>query len=245
MNITDCFWELDNIGKNTAELSILPGEVPDENQLEEVCNNYEYVVVKVPMRNVDFNYVLSKMGFVLMEVQMNVSMEVAKFDYKLVQDFIGKVNYRDVTTKADVEKVLELMTPDMFSTDRITLDRSFGPSIGLRRYRNWIAKEFDNNRSSLVAVSYDNNDIGFMLYRIEGTHFHLLLNGLYKEWQGRHFGIITPSSPLLYIKQKKMNEIEKNLTSISSNNIPVVKLYNRLGFILDSETYVFVKHNNI
>lgn len=245
MNIVDCFWELDNIGKSTAELSILPGEVPDEKQLAKVCNNFEYVVAKVPMRNIDFNYVLSKMGFVLMEVQMNVSMEVAKFDYKLVQDFIGKVNYRDVTTKVDVEKVLEMMTPDMFSTDRVTLDRSFGPSLGLRRYRNWIKTELENKKSSLVTVRYDNSDIGFMLYRIEGTNFHLLLNGLYKEWQGHHLGVITSSSPLLYIRQNKLNDIDKSLTSISSNNIPVVKLYNRLGFILDSETYVFVKHNNI
>lgn len=243
MNIIDCFWELDNIGKSTAELSILPEEVPDENQLVNVCNNYEYVVAKVPMCNIEFNYVLSKLGFVLMEVQMNVSMEVAKFDYKLVQNFIGSVCYREVTTKVDFERVLNLMTPDMFSTDRVSLDSSFGPIIGLRRYRNWIKTEFDNKRSNLVMVSYENNDIGFMLYRIEGTHFRLLLNGLYKEWQGRHMGVITPSSPLLYIKQNSLNEIDKSLTSISSNNIPAVKLYNRLGFILDSETYVFVKHN--
>lgn len=83
-----------------------------------------------------------------------------------------------------------------------------------------------------------------MLIKIENDTIDLLLNGLYKEYQGKGLGLLTPASPMMYVKMKDL-QIARELTSISSNNIPVVKLYNELHFDLFQQTYVFVKHQQI
>lgn len=80
-----------------------------------------------------------------------------------------------------------------------------------------------------------------MLIKFEGNTIDLLLNGLYKPYQGKGLGILTPASPMMFIKKMSL-PCDSEITSISSNNIPVVKLYNRLHFKFINQTYVFVKH---
>lgn len=238
MKVIDCRWEIDNIGKRTVEITIDKDDAVSHAFLQEIYSQYEYVVVKVPMMKTEYNHLLASLGFVLMECQMNVSMEVSKFDYSKVDEISSVLDYKDEAMS--LESVLSSMSSEMFSTDRITLDREFGPAIGMRRYQNWMRTEVERG-SSLYSVIYQGQKVGFMLFKISDGVFRLLLNGLYKEWQGRHLGIITPSSPLIYAKRFDAS-IYKVTTSISSNNIPAVKLYNRLGFTLDSQTYVFSKH---
>jgi hypothetical protein len=80
-----------------------------------------------------------------------------------------------------------------------------------------------------------------MLLRKAEDGLVVLLNGLYKPYQRKGLGLLTPASPLMYIQRNNLH-YEEVSTNISSNNVPVVKLYNRLGFTLDYQTYVFIKH---
>ena len=241
MDVTDCIWEKDNIGKKTVEITINKGDNINSINFEKYLKLYEYTVVKVPMCMVELNVMLGNLGFSLIEVQMNVSSKIKGYDWNRINLDIKDIRFDVLSDSEDIKKVLNQITDDMFSTDRITLDRNFGPKIGHNRYVNWIKNDFENHRSKVAVVNYRNEEVGFMMYRIKENIFHLLLNGLYKKWQGRHLGIITPASPLIYSLVKP--EIKEVKTSISSNNIPVVKLYNRLGYILDDQNYVFVKHN--
>ena len=240
MNIVDCPWELNNIGKKTVEVNVQPEDSFDRTIISDIEKLYEYVVVKVPMNKIPFNKGLSEMGYCLMEVQKNISKEVSRFDYN--NSLYKDVFFSRVTSSEDVLNVKESLTVDMFSTDRVSLDPCLGASCGRKRYLNWLMSEMEHGKSIVVNIHLGTETIGFMMYRITESFFYLLLNGLYRKWQGKHLGIITPSSPFLLIKQENMC-IDKVLTSISSNNIPVVKLYNKLNFKIESETYVFVKHN--
>ena len=242
MNIVDCPWELNNIGKQTVEVNVLPEDSFDKTKISEIEREYEYIVFKVPMNKIPFNKGLSEMGYCMMEVQMNISKEVEKFDYN--NPLYDNVYFTRVKSDNDILNIKESLTIDMFSTDRVSLDPCFGASYGRKRYLNWLLSEIEHGNSLVVNVHYGKETIGFMMYRKAGLFFYLLLNGLYKKWQGKHMGIITPSSPFLLIRQENMC-VDKVFTSISSNNIPVVKLYNRLNFIIESETYVFVKHTKI
>lgn len=242
MKIVDCPWEIENIGRKTIEITVENEDVePNAKGLMSLYDRYEYAVIKVPMRKIGFNRMLAELGFTCMEVQMNVSVSPQHFNYNVISNIANDILMIPESSKEGTEKVIAHMAPQMFSSDRITLDSEFGPNIGLKRYQNWLFSELSHGTSSLVHVVYKGTVVGFMLYRITDSVFQLLLNGLYLEWQGKHLGIITPSSPLLFLKQMGL-EVERVKTSISSNNIPVVKLYNRLGFTLDSQTYVFTKH---
>lgn len=240
MIITDCIWEKNNLNVSTVEVLLETGDINDVSTIEDVMQHFDYVVVKVPMNMVANNIRLGELGFSLMEVQMNVSSKLAGYDWNRINLDIDEVKFDVVTNSIGLTEVLDQITDDMFTTDRITLDSYFGPRIGHRRYANWIISDYKNNKSKVAMVKYHNENVGFMMFRIEGGRFYLLLNGLFKKWQGRHLGVLTPSSPLIY--SKYIPDIVEVKTSISSNNIPVVKLYNRLGYILDNQNYVFIKH---
>ena len=242
MKVVDCVWEQKNIGKKTVEIGIEETDKFDEAILRHYICNYEYVVIKVPMNIPTFNIGLTSMGFGCMELQINMSLAFEEFDFPQVQQFYNDTSFKVIKRSEDLQSVLSRIEPGMFSTDRVSVDPMFGESIGCRRYLNWITTEYKKRESSLVAIYYKDCQVGFMLVKIEGDRIKLLLNGLYKTYQGKGLGILTPASPFMYVLKNKL-PIVKELTSISSNNIPVVKLYDRLHFHIDSQTYVFVKHN--
>lgn len=241
MKIVHCEWEIVNLDKKTIEITIESKDKFDVNSLTDLYSGFEYVVIKVPMMMIDFNDGLSSLGFTLMENQMNVSKEIVSFDYSVIKSIYSDVDFKKENSVEVLDSVLKRLTSKMFLTDRITLDKHFGPFVGMKRYQNWIKTEVIHRTSELNVISYKGIDVGFMLFKIENGVFKLLLNGLYEEWQGKHLGVITPASPLIYA-QRYNHYINKIVTNISSNNIPCVKLYNRLGFTLDSQTYVFIKH---
>ena len=242
MIVTDCYWEKDNLGDSTVEILLDRNDSIYDNMFNDIINKYEYVVVKVPMNIIEFNKLLGQKGFFLVEVQINVSSRVKDFKWERVDLNLDDIDFEVLSSLDSLIDIQNQITVDMFSTDRISLDRLYGPQIGMKRYVNWINSEYQAKKSQIAIVNYKHENVGFMMFRIEGGVFRLLLNGLYKKWQGRHLGIITPASPLLYLRNKT-DEVEIVKTSISSNNIPVVKLYNRLGYIWENQTYVFVKHN--
>ena len=211
MKVVDCLWEQKNIGKKTVEIVIETTDDYDCSLIERQTVGYEYAVVKVPMNMPAFNLGLSKMGYTCIETQMNVGVDYNNFIFSKVAYLYDDTSYEIVNDADYFKSVVSHIEPGMFSTDRISIDPEFGETIGCQRYR------------------------------IEEDTIDLLLNGLYKEYQGKGLGFLTPASPMMFVKKKGL-QIEKETTSISSNNIPVVKLYNRLQFQLLSQTYVYIKH---
>ena len=241
MKVVNCFWEERNIGRKTVEVSIEKEDHFVRNLLEQQIQDYEYAVVKVPMNMPSFNIGLSDMGFTCIESQMNVGISMEDFDFAKVVHLYDEVSYKVVDNQEDFVSVLSCIEPGMFSTDRISLDPQFGEQVASQRYINWLTTEYERKKSQLVKVIFQNEHVGFMLIRIDGKTIDLILNGLYKQYQGKGLGLLTPASPMMFAKKKTLN-ITEEVTSISSNNIPVVKLYNRLHFQLRSQTYVYVKH---
>lgn len=241
MKVVDCKWELENINKRTVEITIEWDDIYDNFILSQQTADYEYVVVKVPMNMTSFNIGLSEMGYTCIETQMNVGISMSDFSFSKVEHLYDDTRYEVVSNQKDFQEVVASLEPGMFSTDRISIDPVFGNIIGCRRYINWLTTEYESRRSQLIKVIYQNNHIGFMLIKFEGNTINLLLNGLYKPYQGKGLGILTPASPMMFIKKMSL-PCDSEITSISSNNIPVVKLYNRLHFKLINQTYVFVKH---
>ena len=242
--LTDCTWEISNIGRTTAEITVAVDDVFNAEDVCDALNGYQYVVVKVPMKRVEINECLSKMGFCLIEVQMNVSMSVRNFDVIRIETIYKDIDFEPVDNEISLSRLVTKIVPGMFCTDRISLDSRFGLTISANRYRNWINTEYSNGDARITVVRYQGEEVGFMMFKIMGNTFKLLLNGLYKPFQGRGLGIITPASPFMYISKYTLG-LDKVITSISSNNIPIVKLYNRLGFTLDSQYYVFVNNDCI
>ena len=63
MNIIDCSWEKNNIGRSTVEITINRDDRIRNDMFDDLLCSYEYVVVKVPMNMIEYNYLLSNLGF--------------------------------------------------------------------------------------------------------------------------------------------------------------------------------------
>lgn len=245
MRVTECSWDLISLNKSTAEVIIERGDAFISELIEKLNSSFQYVVIKVPMSMPSFNRGLSSMAFTLIETQIKISKKYTAFDFedKLIKPIYTHTSVHTVKTQEDLEAMLSRITEDMFSTDRIALDPSLGPGLSRKRYTNWIRTEFFNKTADVYNILYDDEIIGFSLSKTDNNSIvHGLLGGIFKEYQASGLGMVTAGIHFFDAK-KKNTPFSKFITTISSNNVPMLQLYNYLGFKVDDLSYVFVKHN--
>ena len=130
----------------------------------------------------------------------------------------------------------------MFTTDRIYLDPYFPKDSSRNRYVNWMLSEFEKGTSIITEFSYDNQNVGFTMYReTEPGIRYGSLGGVYEEFQSMGLGVATAAIGLI-TAHKTNKPFRKVHTAISTNNIPMMQIYNYLNYKIDSMTYVYVKH---
>ena len=245
MDVIDCYWEIENLNKRTVEIEISPSDTITQDGIENIIRNYEYIVVKVPVNRVDINFILSKQGFSMIESQLTISKNYKDFDFgdKYISYIYNDVDFEDICESNAFDKMLNSITPNMFSTDRIFLDPEYGPDISCNRYKNWLKTSFQKNECKFYEYSYKGNRVGFTMYKEDNGIWKGILGGIYEEFQNEGLGILTASSFFLYAKMKDI-KMKKLIGAISSNNVPMVSIYNHLDFRLLSNNYVFIKHQN-
>ncbi len=242
MQIIDCFWEEINIGKKTVELTFDSREEYDPEKVKQAVKGYQYCVAKVHSGNTSCLLGLQRDGFISIETQIGLSKKIEDFVFtdKMVRFIDKRIGFRVIRDREGLQSVLNSITPNMFSTDRIYLDPSLGSKYSLQRYRNWIETEFERG-TTLYESELKGDRVGFGLFRVEGTVMNVLLGGIYEQYQNMGIGILTACSPILFCKAQNM-DIKKETTSVSSNNFSVLQFYNYLDFKIDKMCYVLVKH---
>lgn len=240
MKIIDCFWEKENLNKNVVEIVMEKSDSIDSVCWDEVEKKYDYIVIKVKINDADKYYKLQTLGYTFIESQLSISKKINQFDMndKLIKRIIRNSSVEMITDENELNKLLSMMTEGMFNTDRIYIDKNFGPQWSLNRYKNWIKTEFDRN-TKLCWMIFDKERVGFRLYKVVEGVYHGLLGGIFEKYQGRGIGLLTSFGG--YLCSLENSSIKKIETKISSNNMEVLKLYNYLDFKIDNIHNVFVK----
>jgi len=239
MNITECPWEIKNLNKRVVEVTISENDF-DINQILELEKSHDYIAVKVEVNKPNVYIKLQELGFYFIESQLSISKKVKDLNIndKTLNYLTNNYSIKDITTKACIDELLSKLTNNTFSTDRIYIDPQLGPNLSLNRYRNWIASEYLNSKLSWIV--HDNEKIGFALYKVSNGSFIGLLGGVFDEYQGCGHGIATAMAwYLYYLKNKNIKSVK---TKISSNNTPMLQLYNYYNFKIESIHNVFIKH---
>lgn len=246
MRVIDCYWEIDNLGKKTVEIELESADVVSSDIIENLSSGYEYIVIKVPVNRVDINYILSKTGFTMIESQLTIFKNYKDFNFedKFVSFIYDDVDFKEIETEKDFNKIINSITPNMFTTDRVYLDPQFGPEISSHRYKNWLTSSFNKRENKFYEYLYKGNRVGFTMYREELNAWKGLLGGVYEKYQNEGLGVLTASSFFLYAKKRNI-KMKRLIGAISSNNLPMVSIYNYLDFKLLSNNYVFVKHKKL
>lgn len=242
MTIVDCVWELANIGKRTCEITLSSDELIEESALRELCAEYEYIVVKIGTTNMYNSLLLGKLGFSFAETQISISKKIV--DKANEPDFIVD-RYRQnsslslIQTEDQLNGIIQKMSSNMFTTDRIYLDPYLGAKYSLQRYSNWMKTEFAKH-IPIYELRYKKNVVGFIMYKRIENVIDALLGGVFENYQNMGLGLLLPLVPYL-IPEK----IEWYRTRISSNNLPVWMMYERLHYQITNFEYIFIKHNDI
>ena len=244
MKVLDCVWEIDNIGKKTCEVIISNGDIIDYSFIDNLNLTYNYQVLKVEPGNVNTILFLQEQGFRLIETQIDVELKYKDFDFdnSLIKYLEQDISFVDVVKEEDLKLIIDKITPEMFVSDRISLDPLFGPVLGCQRYCNWMRTAFRSGSASFYQIKFKDEHIGFSMFRIKGGTWHGDLGGIYPS-AGQGLGLLTACAPFLYMKQRGLSVIKLN-SSISSNNIPVLSSFNHCRYNFKKFKYIFVKHIN-
>lgn len=240
MKIVDCPWELANLDCRVAEISVSADEVIDKVLIADLEPKYDYLVLKIPSGTMVNNIIASEMGFVLAETQMLMVKNKRDWNFEadpLTKRLMEQLTVEQITTKEGLEELLSLITDDMFNTDRIYLDPVFGSKYSARRYKNWTRTEWERG-TMLYKYLFRGKYVGFSLAKRQGDDLVCLLAGCFEQYQNTGIGLWIPLVPELYPNM----EYKRYTTHISTNNIPVWRMYNHQKYEVAGFDYVFIKH---
>ena len=241
----DANWEKENIGSNVIEITIENNDVLYCIDFDSISQDYDYIVVKVPVNKTEFNWFLGAKGFTMIETQLKLSKDIKDFDLndRYIRRLLPYVNYKIIDDEFAIEEILNRINPNMFITDRISLDPIYGPEVGCKRYKNYIRNSFCQKSLEIIGIVFKNQLVGFEMHTIKDGACYGKLGGIFNDVKIPGLGFLTACAPLLFVHERY--GVTKFIPDISANNMPVLNLYDYFHFNVVSMTYVFVKHNNV
>lgn len=239
MKIVEATWERRNFGRDVWEVTLGREDLTDvEKTLASLRDNRfagAYVCVKMPVGNLKMLHALEDDGFRFLETQLSL---MDRFQADDVMELYDKANERITfaTVEKDAaawERVISKVIPEMFDTDRISLDPMLGPAIACKRYQNWMRDLLKDSRSVLTVMLLDGKEIAFGLDIIDGNTRHGILGGNFPEFKGTGYGMALMSGS----RESRL----KLRTAVSSNNPQVLRAHQNCGRVVYKEMYVLRK----
>lgn len=243
MKIIKATWENRNLGCDAYEITLDRKDLKNFDAVLDEIHTQDfagaYVTLKMPVGDLKALHALEDDGFRFMETQFHIGRSLQNYETPdMLKRFQNMLNREEVPkTASEWRKVVDLITPDMFTTDRIYLDPQLKPEMSCTRYKNWVMDLVGKPNNSLYIYKHLEKIIGFGLYECnpEKKAVHDLLGGVFNEYKAGMYGLILMNTFNLCEKRKgtKTNE-----TCISSNNAAVCKCYSLLGYCIYDELYV-------
>jgi len=238
-------WEKRNIGLNCYELEFNNKDQDcnqDSSKLLEAIDDIDYAVAKVPSGKMKIAYSLQEQGFKFAENQ--ISLVIRNLDkYKVPEFFIKYVPYIQGKRLEglDLDQIYTAIQQNgIFDTDRISLDPCMSVALAGQRYRNWVEQEIINKTGEAHLVLYKSKNIGFSIIKKENeTSYNSLLAGLFDKQKYGGLGFSVLYVPIIVAQQKGAKLIH---ATVSSNNLPSLKIHLALGYEIEDMTYVYIKH---
>lgn len=240
MKIVEATWERRNFGRDVWEVTLAREDVADvEKTLAALRDDRfagAYVCVKMPVGNLKMLHALEDDGFRFLETQLSL-MDKFKADdmLELCEKANERIEFRTVEKdEAAWERVIAKVVPEMFDTDRVSLDPELGPEIACTRYRNWMRDLRKDPKSELTVMLLDGKEIAFGLDIIDGSARQGILGGSFPEFKDTGYGAVV-------IAGSKSSSALRLRTAVSSNNPKVLRVHQNCGRVVYKEMYVLRK----
>lgn len=238
MKIVDAVWEKRNLGVDTSEITVEPADMCEDVTQVLMQVNSEYCVIKVPSYRPDLLDIIQDNGYRYIEDMVYVTHYLQEIPYSSIQKRFHSAIHVERMNEEDIGELCIEIEKGLFDSDRIFLDPYFSHELAKQRYINWVHDEYEKNTDFFKYV-YKGNTVGFFgLKELEGGHYTSFLGGIYKEYRKGGIGSIV-----------KVPEVVRNLggktvsTSVSTNNAVQLKSLTMNGYIPESISHTFIKHN--
>lgn len=235
-------WEKRNLGITSYEIAIEQEDSPEElkRKLLEI-EDAEYIVVKTPVNSKAFIWAMPEMGFTFVETQ--VLLRVDKENYvprPYPKEYQGRITVRTVKDDMGIRRVMDHIGKEIFTTDRISIDKIFTKTDAAKRYQNW-TRDILERGGRIDEMFLDEVPVGFAIIpKNEGKIGFAGLAGLYEGYQGKHLGgAIFRTS----IEGVLKGGCDCSCTGTSSNNFISLRAHLKEGYTIDHLEYVYVKHS--
>jgi len=231
-------WLSEQIDKNVYQLKVIDLLEDDFSQdwkefrKNHIKENY-FVFSKISTNSVNIWQCVEKVNFKLIDA--NVKFELhgnISSDSKYQKDIdicFAEKKHQEATGK---------IARDNFIYSRFHLDPLIDNDIASKIKQNWVKNYFFGKRGDVMVLALLNNEpVGFLQLIIKNKELFIDLIGVQKIAQGK--GIA--SSMIQFASKNIKQSCIKVGTQIG--NIPSIKLYQKLGFVLTGSDYVFHYHS--
>lgn len=241
MKIINAVWEKGNLGVDTAEIIFESSDSVDSfKEIDELAQNYQ--VLKIPNRRIDIVSHAEKSGFCFAETQINLISYFQDPAFSLAtKRLLNTIIFEEADSKDSLAVLKELSSGSVFSSDRIALDSHFNVQIAGRRYSNWIKTILGNNGKLLVS-KVGGNLAGFVSVDFKDNYADAILGGALSSNKIPGMGVIAAYAGIQYAKKHGAKYIK---TSVSSNNVPAIRINLSAGYEVVDTSYVLVRHINL
>ena len=241
MKIINAVWEKRNIGLETIEIVV--SESDSWNELKEVIvkEPYQYLVIKVPPSRTDLMFKASSLGLVFVELltRAHFSGHPPALS-SLEKRVINSLAWGEMTA-SNKERLFEEISLGLFKTDRVAVDPSLGIKQSSMRFLGWLNDELISG-SDLYEITKGKELIGFFLIRKSGYESsEAILAGLCEKYQKSGLGFILNH---LEIEASNRMGLTSVYSTFSSNNRGALAIHMSMGYRVDSQYYVYVKHKS-
>jgi hypothetical protein len=241
MKIIDAVWEKRNIDLDTLEIEVHESDTWEDLKSAIETLHYQYLVVKIPPMRTDLMFKANSLGLVFVELVTKVHFSGPLPELGSLQKrVISSLTCREMTLE-NRNSLFQEISLGLFKTDRVAIDPKLGVALSSSRYLGWIADEL-NSGAVIYEVTKDKDRdlIGFFLIRrLDSNSSDAILAGLLEKYQNSGLGFV-----LNYLEI----EVSKKFGSIllystfSSNNRGATAVHMSMGYTIDRQHYVYVKH---
>jgi len=239
MHTVNATWEKRNIGVECNEITIEADDTV-EFLIEEIPKNETaYTVIKVPAGMIGMLFCLQKMGYLFIETMTTCYHNAAPFHLNRIQQrIIDRTEYEKMND-SDINFMFEEINKGLFTTDRIALDPAFTIEQSNHRYACWIKDELEHG-SKLYKLVYGDKDFGFFGIKKQTEHdYYAFLGGVYPAFLSSGFGF---STNYYEIEEGRRLGAKRIKSLFSSNNRGAAAIHLSLGYALQQQYYVLIKH---
>ena len=239
MKIVEATWERRNFGRDAWEITLGREDLADVEKTLAALRDSRYagayVCIKMPVGNLKMLHALEDDGFRFLETQLSLIERFRADDMvELCHTADDRIAFSVVEKdEAAWERVASKIVPDLFVTDRISLDPLLGPEVACTRYRNWLRDLRHDPRSILWLMSLDGKEIAFGVDIVDGNRRRGVLGGTFPEIQGTGYGMTLMAGP----RERRLSY----RTEVSSNNPHVLRVHQNFGRVVYKEQYVLRK----